>query len=53
MKCFVCEAYLEYVKNKEAEKMGFVALDCPNGCEGGYLTPKNNPKLKNVKTKEE
>ena len=26
--------------------MGLVAMDCPNGCEGGYLVPKNNPGLK-------
>ena len=45
MKCPRCGEEMEYTKNEEIESKGFIAMDCPNGCEGGYLVPLNNPNL--------
>ena len=45
MKCYICGAEMTYIKNEEIESKGFIAMDCPNGCEGGYLVPLNNPDL--------
>lgn len=45
MKCYRCNAELIYIKDEETEKLGLISMDCPNGCEGGYLVPKNNPHL--------
>ena len=46
MKCIRCGEEMNYIKDEEIESMGFVAMDCPNGCESGYLVPKDNPNLK-------
>ena len=34
--------------NKEMENLGFISMDCPNGCDGGYLIPYNNPNLQKL-----
>ena len=45
MKCCRCGEEMNYIEDKEMEKLGFISMDCPNGCDGGYLIPYNNPKL--------
>ena len=45
MKCCRCGEEMNYIEDKEMEKLGFISMDCPNGCDGGYLIPYNNPNL--------
>lgn len=45
MKCYRCGEEMKYIKDEETEKLGFISMDCPYGCEGGYLVPINNPDL--------
>lgn len=49
MKCYRCGEIMKYTKDVEMESKGFISMDCPNGCEGGYLVPKDNPDLIKVK----
>ena len=51
MKCYRCGEIMKYTKNVDLESMGFICMYCPNGCEGGYLVPKDNPDL--IKVEEE
>lgn len=46
MECIRCGKEMNYIRDEEVEILGFIAMDCPNGCEGGFLVPKNNPGLK-------
>ena len=46
MECIRCGKEMNYIKDEEVEILGFIAMDCPNGCEGGFLVPKSNPGLK-------
>ena len=46
--CFSCGEEMNYIEDKEMEKLGFISMDCPNGCDGGYLIPYNNPKLQKL-----
>lgn len=45
MKCPICKEDMNYIENEDMERLDMVSMDCPNGCEGGYLVPKNNPNL--------
>jgi hypothetical protein len=45
MKCPICSKDMIYTENKEMEALGWISMDCPDGCEGGYLVPKDNPDL--------
>lgn len=49
MSCYRCGEEMIYTKNDELEDRGFISMDCPNGCDGGYLVPHNNPDLIKVK----
>ena len=49
MKCCRCGEIMEYIKDEEMECKGFISMDCPNGCDEGYLIPKDNPNLIKVK----
>lgn len=46
MKCCNCGKEMIYIKDKEIEEMGWVKMNCPNGCDGGYYVPKKNPNLR-------
>lgn len=46
MQCPVCETEMFYIQDKELEKLGWISMDCPKGCDGGYLVPEDNPKLR-------
>ena len=39
---------MKYIKDDEMESKGLISMDCPNGCEGGFLVPKDNPNLTKV-----
>lgn len=45
MRCYRCKEDMTYIKDEDVEEMGYISMDCPNGCENGYLIPKNNPDL--------
>lgn len=45
MKCPVCQSGMKYIEDKKAEKLGWIQMDCPNGCNNGYVVPNTNPKL--------
>lgn len=49
MDCYRCGESMNYIKNEELESKGFISMECPNGCEGGYLVPHNNPDLTKIK----
>lgn len=48
MKCMRCKEDMIYIEDKEMESLGWISMDCPNGCEGGYLIPHDNPYLEKV-----
>ena len=48
MKCCRCVEEMNYIEDKEMENLGFISMDCPNGCDGGYLIPYNNPNLQKL-----
>ena len=52
MKCYRCGEIMIYIKNNELESKDIISMFCPNGCEGGYLVPKDNPDLIKVKDEE-
>jgi len=44
MKCPRCKSYAEYVKDKDAEELGFYGFDCKE-CGEEFMTPKVNPDI--------
>lgn len=45
MKCPRCGEDMNYMKNEDIERLDVVSMNCPNGCDCGYLVPINNPNL--------
>lgn len=44
MKCPRCNENMIYVENKDMEELGWISMNCPNGCDE-YLVPYDNPML--------
>ena len=46
MECSRCGKEMIYIEDKKMEELGWVVMDCPEGCNDRYLVPDDNPYLK-------
>lgn len=51
MECSRCGKQMEYIENKKIEMLGYIVMDCPEGCNERYLVPDTNPALKKEEQK--